>query len=307
MTENEEKPGLIYAKLAKILAGVKAVTKDQNNVEQHYKYRGIDDVFNELHAEFGKEGVFVTTELIDKNMDTYTTAKSGTLMHYWKAIYQFNFWAEDGSCVHAIMAGEAADSGDKGLNKCASAAYKVVLLQMFLIPTNEDKDADATTPEEQAPGKNPTGKDKPTGIPIKPSQELISKRKRMFAMAKEAGVPENELDEFKKQAFELSRLNYIEHSEDYTPKHWDAIYLLLNKKHLMTLALDKGIARDDLLDFCKAWFTEKKMPVKDTYNQFTQQHWDMLFNTLQGMESVLANVGAEDTPPESEQAGEGKA
>jgi hypothetical protein len=143
----------------------------------------------------------------------------------------------------------------------------------------------------------------------KPSQELISNRNRMFAMAKEAGVPESELDEFKKQAFELSRLNYIEHSKDYTPKHWDAIYLLLNKKHLITLALDKGIAKDDLLDFCKAWFTEKKMPVKDTYNQFTQQHWDMLFNTLQGMESVPANVGAEDTPsePEPEQAGEGKA
>lgn len=54
----------------------------------------------------------------------------------------------DGSFVETVNVGEAADSGDKGFNKCMSIALKYSLLQMFLIPTEEQKDPDSTTPEE---------------------------------------------------------------------------------------------------------------------------------------------------------------
>jgi hypothetical protein len=40
------------------------------------------------------------------------------------------------------------DSGDKGMNKAMSIALKYSLLQMLLIPTEEQKDPDASTPEE---------------------------------------------------------------------------------------------------------------------------------------------------------------
>ena len=54
----------------------------------------------------------------------------------------------DGSSVETVNVGEAMDSGDKGFNKAMSIALKYSLLQMFLIPTEEQKDPDATTPEE---------------------------------------------------------------------------------------------------------------------------------------------------------------
>ena len=54
----------------------------------------------------------------------------------------------DGSYVETTNVGEAADSGDKGMNKAMSIALKYSLLQMFLIPTEEQKDPDAVTPED---------------------------------------------------------------------------------------------------------------------------------------------------------------
>lgn len=59
--------------------------------------------------------------------------------------------AEDSSEVCTVNVGEAMDSGDKGMNKAMSSALKYALMQMLLIPTKENKDPDATTPEETRP------------------------------------------------------------------------------------------------------------------------------------------------------------
>lgn len=137
----------IYAKMANILKETKAITKSEKNQQQGFKFRGIDNVMNELHELFAKNDVFILQEVQDFTVDARPTAKGGTLF-YTRAKIKFRYTTTDGSFVETVNVGEAMDSGDKGMNKAMSIALKYSLLQMFLIPTEEQKDPDATTPEE---------------------------------------------------------------------------------------------------------------------------------------------------------------
>jgi hypothetical protein len=141
----EEK--LIFQKMTSILKETKAITKSEKNQQQGFKFRGIDNVMNELHELFAKNDVFILQEVQDFTVDARPTAKGGTLF-YTRAKIKFRYMTTDGSFVETVNVGEAMDSGDKGMNKAMSIALKYSLLQMFLIPTEEPKDPDATTPEE---------------------------------------------------------------------------------------------------------------------------------------------------------------
>ena len=141
----EEK--LIFQKMASILKETKAITKSEKNQQQGFKFRGIDNVMNELHELFAKNDVFILQEVQDFTVDAQPTAKGGTLF-YTRAKIKFRYMTTDGSFVETVNVGEAMDSGDKGMNKAMSIALKYSLLQMFLIPTEEPKDPDRDTLEE---------------------------------------------------------------------------------------------------------------------------------------------------------------
>jgi hypothetical protein len=138
---------LIYGKMASILRETKAITKSEKNQQQGFKFRGIDNVMNELHELFAKNEVFILQEVQGFTTENRPT-KSGGTNTFTRATVKFRYITTDGSCVETVNVGEAMDSGDKGMNKAMSIALKYSLLQMFLIPTEEPKDPDATTPEE---------------------------------------------------------------------------------------------------------------------------------------------------------------
>ena len=141
---------LIFEKLCAINKEVEAVKKTDKNAQQGFMYRGIDSVMNELHSLFAKHGVVIISESIDRVISERAT-KSGGVLFYVTEKMKFSFYAEDGSFVSSIIDGEAMDSGDKATNKAMSIALKYCLLQMFLIPTVEDKDPDDKTPPELKP------------------------------------------------------------------------------------------------------------------------------------------------------------
>ena len=155
---------LIFKQLAQINKGIKFIGKDQTNKQQGFKFRGIDDVMNELHSLFAENEVIILPNILDYSV-TEKPAKSGGVLFYTRAKIEFCFMASDGSSVKCTMLGEAMDSCDKGANKAESIALKYALLQMFLIPTEEEKDPDAQTPEV---GSKETGKEK--------KQELAAKK-----------------------------------------------------------------------------------------------------------------------------------
>ncbi|MCC8037314.1 MAG: ERF family protein [Bacteroidales bacterium] len=137
---------LIYQKMAAILRDTKAIGKNCRNQQQNFNFRGIDDVMNEMHDLFAKNGVIVIPEVVDFTVMPETTARGGKLF-YTRARIKHHFTAEDGSEVTTTTVGEAMDSGDKGMNKAMSIALKYAILQLFMIPTAEPKDPDGQSYE----------------------------------------------------------------------------------------------------------------------------------------------------------------
>ena len=136
----------IYEALTAINKEVEAIKKDQTNQQQGFKYRGIDQVMNELHDLFAKHEVLITSEVLNRTREERVNSRGNTLI--WTIIdYKFSFTAKDGSSISSTATGEAMDSGDKGSNKCISVALKYVLFNMFLIPTAEMKDPDSESHE----------------------------------------------------------------------------------------------------------------------------------------------------------------
>lgn len=141
-----EKQALIYQKMTAILNDINFIGKDKKNQQQGYSFRGIDDVYNELHPVFAKHNVFILPEVINIEREERQSKGGGLLL--WTIVNMcFTFFCDDGTCVTCKMTGEAMDSGDKGCNKAMSVALKYALMQMFLIPTEENKDPENETPE----------------------------------------------------------------------------------------------------------------------------------------------------------------
>lgn len=206
---------LIYQQLAKINKGIKFIGKDQTNKQQGFKFRGIDDVMNELHSLFAENEVIILPNILDYNV-TEKPAKSGGVLFYTRAKIEFCFIASDGSSVKCTMLGEAMDSCDKGANKAESIALKYALLQMFLIPTEEDKDPDSVSPEV---GVNNDKKGSPKQEPKKQDPPSASKGKRAVTIDKlltdEFLQSLHDLEQKKKMedktatAFKILESNYI--------------------------------------------------------------------------------------------------
>ena len=167
---------LIYKKMANVYSKIEAIGKTQENKEQRFKFRGIDDVYNALHKTMAEEGIFITPEVVETTR-TQIQSKSGTNGWHTISKIMFTFWAEDGSRICAVTEGEAIDYGDKSTSKSQSMAIKYALLQTFMIPTEDTEDGDKTSPEagKHTPAvlKNPQGEiELPKGDHVKIMQEL---------------------------------------------------------------------------------------------------------------------------------------
>ena len=143
--DTEAKTPKIYEALINANELVGAISKGNTNQQQGFKFRGVDDVYNKLHPILAKCGIVIVPEVVSYEV-TERQARNGVLL-YTRATIRHHFTASDGSSVTTLVVGEAMDSGDKGMNKAMSIALKYALFQLFTIPTDEDKDPDATTHE----------------------------------------------------------------------------------------------------------------------------------------------------------------
>ena len=145
---------MIYKSIIDVMKKINAIGKDRKNDTQHFNYRGIDDVMNELHAALTKNKVFVVPEVLNEERSTGKTRSGGDLF-YTRLKIRFTFYTDDGSSVSAVVIGEAMDSGDKASNKALSIGLKYAMLQVFCIPTEDEKDPDAQSPQPQAGSMKP--------------------------------------------------------------------------------------------------------------------------------------------------------
>jgi hypothetical protein len=137
----------VYQLIAAVSAelAVDGISKSRNNLQQNYKFRGIDDVYNAMAPILAKHGLVILPRILTRACIERAT-KTGGVLFYVTVEAEFEFVSAHDGSKHAVRTfGEAMDSGDKATNKAMSAAYKYAAFQTFCIPTEGDHDADAQT------------------------------------------------------------------------------------------------------------------------------------------------------------------
>jgi len=146
---SEQKPPQVFAAISAVM-GIMAkegISKGRRNQQQGYNFRGIDDVYAALCGVMAENKLVILPFVQEMQREERQTQKGG-LLNYTILTVDFTLAsAVDGSTTTVRMVGEAMDSADKSSNKAQSAALKYAALQVFMIPTEGDNDADATTHE----------------------------------------------------------------------------------------------------------------------------------------------------------------
>lgn len=78
---DEPKVPHVYTAIAQVMGEVAKVgiSKDNKNVQQGYKFRGIDDVYNALAPHLAAAGLLILPRVLSRAVTERETAKGGTL------------------------------------------------------------------------------------------------------------------------------------------------------------------------------------------------------------------------------------
>lgn len=152
------------------------IEKSQYNDQQKYYFRGIDDVQIALAPLLAKHRLLVIPEIVSHNMEVRST-KNGSAIYHHIVEVDYRVHSEDGTLGPFRAIGECLDTGDKGVSKACTAAYKCWLLAALCVPIAGQDDSDTEQAVE-------TFEDLPKLTP----EEIVELRNMMSAAkADEAG------------------------------------------------------------------------------------------------------------------------
>lgn len=157
-------PGLVYQRLITLKRAVRPLAKDRDFEGRNraglsvvkYKFRGIDDVYDHLHAHLADFGLLlVPRETTEVKRAIYETG-TGSRANHVALVMRYEWIAEDGSTYPVQVPGEGMDNGDKATGKALSGSHKYALIQTLALPTG-DPDGDffdtEGTPAPSAPAR----------------------------------------------------------------------------------------------------------------------------------------------------------
>lgn len=130
-------PKKVYAAIAAVAGAMsqRGIVKGQQNTQQKFMFRGIDDVMNALSAELVAAGLLIMPRVMS-HKQVERTSKNGGAIFYTILEVEYDFVAVEDGSIHVVrFYGEGMDSADKSTSKAASAAYKYACIQTFCIPT----------------------------------------------------------------------------------------------------------------------------------------------------------------------------
>lgn len=188
----------IQASLAKVMHDVREVAKKDRNTAQNFSFRGIDAVVNAVAPALRAHNVVVMPHVEEYNFNNMTTSGGKSAMHVTLKV-RYRFTGQEGDFLDSVVMGEAIDYGDKAVSKAMSVAFRTVLLQALVLPT-DDVDPDAQSYERsnarqsyQATAAAPVGvanETDPWAVVEKPQAEHISTAiDEMAARIERAGKP----------------------------------------------------------------------------------------------------------------------
>ncbi|MFE4059492.1 ERF family protein [Streptomyces sp. NPDC059096] len=138
-----------------VMQDVMPVSKDQQNTQQNYSFRGVDDAMSAMAGPMRNHGCFIAPEVVEHRQRPRGEKGTHTVL---KMLYRI--YGPAGDCLLVTLPGEAMDSGDKSTNKAMSAALKYMLFWVFMIPVDsrsiDDSDQD-TAPIPTAPQQRQQG------------------------------------------------------------------------------------------------------------------------------------------------------
>lgn len=140
-----------------VMRDLQAIPKTHDNASQHFKYRSIEDVVNELHVVMSKHGLLIMPSVVAmREGERIINGKPWASVHVQVAFTfigprgdRLCFTNDAGIETSAFVAmGEGLDNGDKATAKAWTNAWKNMLLYVFMIPTKEmaATDIDAYSP-----------------------------------------------------------------------------------------------------------------------------------------------------------------
>ena len=159
----------VYGAICAVMGDLSKVgiSKDNTNLQQKFKFRGIDDVYNTLSPLLAEHKLIIVPRVVEEKHEERMSNNGGRLNYVFLQVEFDVISAEDGSCHTARIASEAMDSADKATNKAIAAAYKYMIFTMFCVPTEGDNDADGTTPSVAPVQTGPTDSEKEAGAYLK--------------------------------------------------------------------------------------------------------------------------------------------
>lgn len=126
-----------------VMADVRGVGKGGWNEQQKFKFRGVDAVMNAVGPALREHQVTIVPIGTAAEFERYDSQR-GANMRGCTVTIDYRVYGPAGDFFDGQMIGESADSGDKGVTKAESVAYRQFLLQALCLPTDEpDPDAQA--------------------------------------------------------------------------------------------------------------------------------------------------------------------
>lgn len=165
----------VYEAWSAVMQSVRAIAKDDKNMQQGFNFRGIDATMQAVGPALREHGVFVVPSGQELRSESYST-RSGTQMKNVTVTVQYTVFGPGGDTFSGVAYGEAADVGDKAVTKAQSVALRTFLLQSLMVPTG-DPDPDAVSHERAAP---------PTQTPADAARANLAK----LLKAKKVSMPE---------------------------------------------------------------------------------------------------------------------
>lgn len=132
----------IYAKLAAAVGEVDRIAKDGTNAHFKYRYTSAEEVYRVVRGPLLKHGLVVIPQATGYEQD----GQLGTVRLNLRIVD-----TETGESIEAQWYGEGQDKGDKAFYKAVTGGMKTFLRALFLLPADDDPEADPRT--DRAPAK----------------------------------------------------------------------------------------------------------------------------------------------------------
>lgn len=156
----------VYAKLNAAISDVDRIGKDGTNSFHKYTYTSAEQVYRVIRGPLLEHGLVVIPEATgyEANGDLGTVRLRLRIVD-----------TETGEAIESQWYGEGQDKGDKAVYKAVTGGMKTWLKHLFLLPADDDPEADSSTDRAPARSKKTSNGSAPSGDGLAALRSLVTK------------------------------------------------------------------------------------------------------------------------------------